>query len=427
LLAHNRSNESADKGLGQAVSIFLSTFLVSSNPLRCRAMQHQLNRRSFLIAGGLTALASTRVLGANDTLRVGVIGAGGRMRDLLNAADKAGGYQLVAVSDVYAPHRDAIKQRSNGLATTHVNYHAVLEQPLDAILIASPDHWHVRMAVDALAAGKDVYLEKPVTHSLEEGATLTRAVRSGKQLLQCGMQQRSWSHFRDAVDLIQGGSLGRIPQVRTYWWQNYLASTPRPTIDIQSLDWKQWLGGAPEQPFSEEKFQRWRWFWNFGGGAMTDLFTHWIDVVHWAMKADQPSEAQILAHKYIFEQWDCQDTLQAALRYPTFDVVYEGSMASSIDDGGLEFRGTEGTLKLNRGGFTLHREGVPAKDNPVVRADSFRDGTISHMQNFFDCIKSRQDPSAPVETGVAAARAGHIANLAYRRGGQIAWPQKSAS
>jgi predicted dehydrogenase len=388
------------------------------------AMTHRLDRRSFIIAGGLTALASTRVLGANDTLRIGVLGAGGRMNDLLSAADKVGGYQIVAVSDVYAPRRDAIKLRSNDQATTHVNYHEVLEKQLDAIFIASPDHWHVRMAVDALSAGKDVYLEKPVTHTLEEGAALTRAVRSGKQILQCGMQQRSWSHFRDAVDLIQGGSLGRVSQVRTYWWQNYLAWSSHKAIDTQALDWKQWLGG-PDQPFTEDKFNLWRWYWNFGGGAMTDLFTHWIDVVHWAMKSDQPKDVQILADKYVFEHWDCPDTVQAALRYPGFDVVYEGMMSSSIDDGGLEFRGTEATLKINRGGFTVHREGVPGKNNPVLRADSFEDGTISHMQNFFDCIKSRKEPNAPVETGVAAARAGHIANMAYHHGGQIAWPLKS--
>jgi predicted dehydrogenase len=389
------------------------------------AMTYRLDRRSFIIASGLTALASSRVLGANDTLRVGVIGAGGRMGDLLNAADKVGNYQIVAVSDVYGPRRDAIKQRSNGVATAHVNYHEVLEQQIDAVLIAAPDHWHVRMAVDALAAGKDVYLEKPVTHTLEEGATLTRAVRSSNRILQCGMQQRSWSHFRDAVDLIQGGSLGRVPQVRTYWWQNYLASWQPKPVDTQALDWKQWLGGAPDQPFSEEKFYRWRWFWDFGGGAMTDLFTHWIDVAHWAMRSDQPREAQMLGDKYIFEQWDCPDTVQAALRYPGFDVVYEGMMASSIDDGGLDFRGTEATLKLTRGGFGVYHEGVAGKDNPVVKAESFRDGTISHMQNFFECIKTRKEPNAPVETGVAAARAGQIANLAYRRSGQITWPAKT--
>jgi len=116
----------------------------------------------------------------------------------------------VAVSDAYGPHRDAIKERSNGLASTHLDYREVLEKDIDAVIIASPDHWHVTMAVDALKAGKDVYLEKPVTHTIEEGATLTRAVRSSKQILQCGMQQRSWTHFRDAVDLIQAGSLGKV-------------------------------------------------------------------------------------------------------------------------------------------------------------------------------------------------------------------------
>jgi predicted dehydrogenase len=349
------------------------------------------------------------------------------MRQLLDAADKVGPYQIVAVSDVYTPHRDAVKERSNGVATAHLDYREVLERDIDALLIASPDHWHVRMAIDALAAGKDVYLEKPVTHTIEEGATLTRAVRSSKQILQCGMQQRSWTHFRDAVDLIQAGSLGRIPQVRTYWWQNYHRDWAPKPIDLQVLDWKLWLGSTPDQPFSEEKFNHWRWFWNFGGGAMTDLFTHWIDVVHWAMKSDQPREAQMLADKYVFDQWDCPDTVHAAFRYPGFDVGYEGMMNSSIDGGGLEFRGTEATLKIDRSGFAVYRESVENGQNPVLTEHSFRDGTITHMENFFECIKTRKEPNAPVEAGVAAARAGQLGNLAYRHGGQIAWPPKTSA
>jgi predicted dehydrogenase len=283
------------------------------------------------------------------------------------------------------------------------------------------------MAVDAIAAGKDVYLEKPVTHTLEEGATLTHALRSSKQILQCGTQQRSWPHFRDAVDIIQGGGIGRVVQVRTYWWQNYnrnWASGAKP-IDTQLLDWKSWLGGAPDQEFSMEKFSHWRWFWNFGGGAMTDLFSHWIDVVHWAMKSDTPQNAFMLGDKHIFDQWDCPDTIQAAFRYPGFNVVYEGMMASSIDDGGLEFRGTEATLKVDRNGFAVYREGVTRDQNPVASGHSFRDGTIAHMENFFDCVKTRKDPNAPVEAGVAAARAGHIGNHAYLHGGTTAWPAKA--
>jgi hypothetical protein len=138
------------------------------------------------------------------------------------------------------------------------------------------------------------------------------------------------------------------------------------------------------------------------------------------MKSDQPRDVQMLGDKYVFEQWDCPDTVQAALRYPGFDVVYEGMMASSIDDGGLEFRGTDATLKINRSGFGVFHEGVPSKDNPVLKADSFRDGTIPHMENFFDCIKSRTEPNAPVEAGVAAARAGHLANQVYRHAGHAA-------
>ncbi|HZR65825.1 MAG TPA: Gfo/Idh/MocA family oxidoreductase [Terriglobales bacterium] len=381
-------------------------------------------RRSFLMASGMTALASARVFGANDTIRIGVIGAGRRMKNLLDAADKVGGCQIVAVSDVYGPYRDAVRERSNGLATTHLDYHEVLQKDLDAVIIATPDHWHVKIAVDALSAGKDVYLEKPVTHAFNEGQTLTRAVRSGKQILQCGMQQRSWTHFRDAVDLIQSGSLGRVTQVRTYWWQNYNRDWPEKPVDQQALDWKAWLGSAPDQPFSQEKFFQWRWYWNFGGGAMTDLFTHWIDVANWAMKTELPEKAFMLADKRVFQNWDCPDTIQAGFRYPGFDVVYEGMMASSIDDGGLEFRGTDATLKINRGAFSVYREDAPRDQNPVLTARSYRDGTIEHMQNFFECVRSRKEPNAPVEAGVAAAGAGHIGNLAYNHGGQITWPPK---
>jgi hypothetical protein len=145
------------------------------------------------------------------------------------------------------------------------------------------------------------------------------------------------------------------------------------------------------------------------------------------MKSDQPRDAQMLADKYVFDRWDCPDTIQAAFRYPGFDVIYEGMMNSSIDDGGLEFRGTEATLKINRSSFSVYREHVHEGQNPVLTEHSFRDGTISHMENLFECIKTRKEPNAPVETGVAAARAGHIGNFAYRHGGQTVWPPKVSS
>ena len=388
-------------------------------------MTPTLDRRHFLIAGGLTALASTRAFGANDRLRIGVIGAGGRMRGLLNSAENTGvPFEIVSVCDVYTPRREEVKSRTSAAAaTTCVDYNDVLnDKSIDAVIIATPDHWHVRVARAALAAGKDVYLEKPVTHTLEEGEALLKSVRSSRQILQCGMQQRSWPHFRNAVDLIQGGALGQVTQVRTYWWQNYGSNwVPKP-VDAAQLDWKQWLGGAPDQPFTLEKYSHWRWYWSFGGGAMTDLFAHWIDVVQWAMKADQPTMALMLGDKYVFKDWECPDTIQAAFRYPGFDVVYEGMMSSSIDDGGLEFRGKEATLKINRSGMSIFHENVKGDRNPVLKEESVEDGTTPHMANFFDCIKTRKEPNAPVETGIAAARAGHVGNLAYHRGGVTAWP-----
>jgi len=385
------------------------------------------NRRTFLLATGMTALASRSAFGANQRLRLGVIGAGGRMKSLLNAAEASGvDFEIVAVCDVYAPNREQVKTRPSATnATLHNDYHEVIDNKgIDAVLIATPDHWHVRIATAALAAGKDVYLEKPVNHTIEEGETLRKAVRGSKHILQCGMQQRSWPHFRNAVALIQGGALGRVAQVRTYWWQNYAVSwVPKP-VDLAQLDWKQWLGGAPDQPYDAEKFFRWRWYWNFGGGAMTDLFAHWIDVVHWAMKAETPSMATMLGDKYVFTNWECPDTIQAAFRYPGFDVVYEGMMSSSIDDGGLEFRGTDATLKLSRSGMTVWHENVKGTQNPILKEDTFRDGTNDHMLNFFHCLESRKEPNAPVEAGIAAANVGHIGNLAYKSGGLTAWPPR---
>ena len=270
---------------------------------------------------------------------------------LLDSADKTGvPFDIVSVSDVYAPRRDEVKTRQNATnAATCMDYNQVLDdKSIDAVIIATPDHWHVRIAVAAIAAGKDVYLEKPVTHTLEEGDTLRKAVRSSKQILQCGMQQRSWTHFRDAVDLIQGGSLGQITQVRTYWWQNYGSNwVPKP-IDAAQLDWKQWLGGAPDQPFSSREISSLALVLELRR-RRHDRPLHPLDRRRAVGHEIRPAQRRLNARRQMRVQtWDCPDTIQAAFRYPGFDVVYEGMMSSSIDDGGLEFRGTEATLKINR-------------------------------------------------------------------------------
>jgi len=387
----------------------------------------QNNRRQFLFAGAaLAAFSRAKVLGANDRVRIGAIGAGGRMRGLLDCLNKIGGNEIVAVCDVYEPRRQQVREKFAPDATEYLDYRQILDRnDVDAVVIASPDHWHVPMTLDAVAAGKDVYLEKPVTHSLEEGPQLVKAVRDAGRVVQVGMQQRSWEHFRTAAEMVAGGKLGRVTLIRTYWFQNYLRSGP-PQIETAKLDWKRWLGSAPDQPFDPNRFSTWRWYWDFGGGALTDLFTHWVDVVHWAMNSDTPQIAQTLGNRYAF-QWECPDTIQASFQYPNFMTIYDGTMVASLEDGGLVFRGTDGEMRLDRSRLTVYAE--PERPSwsgklpePIVDIPSKEDGTPAHMRNFLECVRSRREPNAPVEAGVAAARAAHLGNLAWKNGARVTWP-----
>ena len=386
------------------------------------------NRRTFLIAGAaITALSQSRVAGANNRIRIGAIGTGGRMRELMNALARDPDHEVVALCDVYEPRRKQARERFAPDAKEHADYRELLDRhDIDAVVIASPDHWHVPMTIDAVASGKDVYVEKPVTHSLEEGPKLVKAVRDSGRIVQTGMQQRSWEHFQTAVEMVRAGKLGKITLVRTYWFQNYLRRGPRPKIELDKLDWKRWLGSAPDQPFDVDRFTTWRWYWDFGGGALTDLFTHWVDVVHWAMASDTPQLAQALGNRYAFSNWDCPDTIQASFQYPNFMTIYDGSMVCSLEDGGLVFRGTDAEMKLDRVRLAVIPEPNRAFSSgaapPSIEIPSKEDGTITHMRNFLDCVRTRKEPNAPVEAGVAAARAAHIGNIALKRGARVSWP-----
>ena len=171
-----------------------------------------------------------------------------------------------------------------------MDYREVLaRRDIDAVIVGSPDHWHVPMTMDAVAAGKDVYVEKPVSHSIEEGERVEKAVTASKQIVQVGYQQRSWDHFLAAREIVSSGKLGAITLVLTSWYQDYLSSLrQRPVIDPATVDWKRFLGSAPDQPFDALRCARWRWFWDFGGGHLTDLYSHYGDVVQWYMNQYSP-------------------------------------------------------------------------------------------------------------------------------------------
>ncbi len=383
------------------------------------------DRRQFIKAAALATAASySRILGANDRVRVGGIGTGGRCQYLLGLLNKLGGNQIVAVCDVYEPRRLEAREKVAPEAREFTDHRKVLEQAdIDAVVIGAPDHWHVPMAIDAVRAGKDVYVEKPVTHRIEEGEPLLRAVAESKRVVQTGMQQRSWPHFQQAREIVAGGGLGQVTIIRTYWYQNHLLGrATREPIDSSKLDWKAFLGSAPDQPFDAERYRNWRWFYDFGGGSLTDLFLHWVDVAHWCMGSDTPIDAQAMGGKYVIPEWQWPDTVNAAFHYPgNFIVNFDCSLMGFLEGGGLVFHGTKALMRLHRGGLDVYPEQpkyteLPDLQNVAQEAKSTHDGTLDHVRNFLDCVRSRNTPNAPVAVGVAAARAGHLGNLALRGG-----------
>jgi predicted dehydrogenase len=382
------------------------------------------NRRDFLRNSAiLTALSTSRILGANERVRIAGLGTGGRCSYLLGLASKAGA-EIVALCDVYEPRRLAAQEKLAPTARAdYVDYRAVLDRKdVDAVIIGSPDHWHVAMTLDAIHSGKDVYVEKPVSHTIAEGERLEKAVGGSRQVVQVGYQQRSWEHFQAGREVVASGKLGKITLILASWYQDYL-SRPRGAspVDTQKLNWKRFLGSAPEQPFDPLRFTEWRWFWDFGGGHLTDLYSHYGDVIQWYMGQDSPKTAQAMGGRNTLPAFECPDTINAAYEYPGFNVVYDGSLVGSLEGGNIVFRGSNAMMKINRDGFAVYPERVVPFEKtqypePVIAMRSLGDGTVDHIKNFLDCVRSRKTPNADVRSAVAAARAAHLGNLAYRKG-----------
>ena len=381
-------------------------------------------RRDFLkSAFGAAASSQSRILGANDRIRLAGLGTGGRCRYLLGLANRIGGCEIAAVCDVYEPRRAEAREKLAPEAREIADYRAVLDRKdIDAVIIGSPDHWHVPMSIDSVRAGKDVYVEKPVSHKMDEGLALIQAVEQTGRILQVGYQQRSWDIFRLGFELVRGGRLGQVTMAESHWYQDYIRNFGKlGPVETAKLDWKRFLGPAPDQPFDPRRFLQWRWYWDFGGGALTDLYSHWGDVIHWYLGEDSPLAATAQGAKLYHKHWDCPDTIAAAWQYPSYTASYNGTLVGHLEGGTLVFRGSEGMMRITREGLALYPEGVLAAERtnypePVVTARSTGDGTIEHVRNFFDCIRSRKPPNSGVRSAVASARAAHLGNEAYRKG-----------
>lgn len=403
----------------------------------------------------LSARSFANVLGANDRVQIGVMGTGGRALQLMDHLIKkptgpvqggilqwktkpVEGAQFVAVADVYEPHRNQAAARAGSNPAKFADYRKLLDQKdVEAVIIAAPDHWHKQMLVDALAAGKDVYVEKPVTHSVKEGPEEIQAVEKSGRIVQTGTQQRSWPHYVQGKGIVASGALGVVRLVEAFWFMNYgvrgIGNHPTSEAAPANLDWKAWLGSAPAQPFDERKFRIWRQFWDFGGGNLADLMTHAIETIHWYMDCDTPKSATGIGHTY---DWplECPDHLSCTLDYPTgFLVTYSGGHSFGMDFGSIIFRGSKATLEISRAALAVYEEdrgrGWPKfnqterrwRPEPKIYVESDHEGTSDHLRNWLECIRTRHEPNAPIKVGVAAARAAHIGNAALRRGKKVEW------
>ncbi len=364
----------------------------------------------------MTAASYSRVLGANDAVRLGVIGCGGRGIGVMGTFQKNPTVRVTAVCDVYGERIDRARQRA-AEARSFQDHRKLLEsKEVDAVLIATPDHWHTETAIDALNAGKDVYVEKPLTLTIEEGPRIVKAARVNNRVCQVGMQQRSGSHYIQAKqEYIKTGKLGKITLARTWWHGNsaHLQKAPASLRERPSnLDWARYLGPVKWRDWDPQQYYNFRAYLDFGGGQVTDLFTHWIDVVHMFLDQDNPVSAVAAGGVYHYKDGrTAPDTIHVLLEYPAeWTATFEATLAPGITGAGVEFCGTQGRLLITRGRF----EFTPAERGAKpIEVKAERDQTIEHVENFLDCVRSRKLPNGDVYIGHRSAMASHLGNIAY--------------
>lgn len=375
-----------------------------------------------VIGTGITLSAASwkKVLGANDRVSLGIIGTGDRGSVLMNHFLKEPDVEIVALCDVYENALNQAKEKAEGKAKTYGEYRDLLAtKEVDAVLITTPDHWHMQMSVDACNAGKDIYVEKPLTWAWQEGHKIIDAVKANKRVLQVGLQQRSGAHFAEAKrEFIDSGKIGKIAYVRTYW-HGTSAHLRKPNFTEQpaGLDWKKWLGSAKYRPFNAHQFYNWRAYFDFGGGQIGDLFNHWIDVVHWYLGDDLPIAATAAGGVFHYKDGrNAPDTISIQLEYPkewmaTFDatLVVPGSRG-----GAIEFIGTGGKLVIDREMYRFQpaiQRGQPPAEPITGKAQIALE--TEHVRNFVACVKSRKTPNSDVVSGHRSALASNLGKIAY--------------
>jgi len=401
-----------------------------------------MRRRELLGAAG--AGLGSKALGVADRVHLGLIGCGGRGRYLAELARAIPGVEIAALCDVYAPNAARALPLAAPGAQSFGDFRRLLElKELDAVIVATPDHWHAIPAVLACEAGKDVYVEKPLAHNVREGRAIVEAARRHQRIVQAGTQHRSAEHFREAARIVQSGELGDVRFVRVW---NYSNLFPKgigiePDSDPpEGLEWDFYLGPAPAARFNRLRFLgTFRWFWDYAGGTVTDFGTHRFDTVHQIMGVDAPRTVSAAGGKLsLKDAGETPDVLQVTYEYPGFVLSYEACSlnahglggrtpgmryynAKGLEDrpNGMAFYGTNGALFADRIGYEIYPEG----DRIQSRRKNARDGTAGHLRNFIECVRTRQQPNAGPEAGHRATLVGHLGNIAFRTGRKLRWDE----
>ncbi len=404
---------------------------------------------SAALAGGaartLDAASQGRVPGANDRIRIGLIGCGGQGRADLDKAVRIKDVECIALCDVddgqaaRAANMVEVATTRKPASSTR-DFRKLLDmKELDAVIIGTPDHWHALPTIMACQAGKDVYVEKPLALSIGEGRVMVKAARKYDRVVQMGTQQRSAPHYRNAVEYVKSGALGKIRLVRAWAYLDWKGEIPvLPDSDPPpNVDYDMWLGPAPKRPFNKNRFHfTFRWYWDYSGGLMTDWGAHMIDIANWGMGIKAPQASVSVGGKYGYpdDAMQTPDTQQAIWDFPDlkFSMIWEHAVGigrgPEAREHGVAFHGNNGVLVIDRAGWEVYPETDAINKKRVFKMAGVPRTSAGnadyhgyHVQNFFDCMRSRQRPNSDVEIGHNSMIACHLANIAQRLGRRITW------
>lgn len=397
-----------------------------------------MNRKQFIkitsIAAASAFMPFSYALDSNKKLRVGLIGAHGMGWSDLNALLKQPGVQCTALCDV---DENVLEKRKAELAErgidvkTFVSHTEMLEGDwVDMVIIATPDHWHCLLLADAVRAGKHVYVEKPIGNSVQECETMVQTVENNASIVQVGQWQRSQQHFRDAIDFVHSGRLGKIRTVKAWSYVDWKTPIePKPDAAVpKGVDYDRWLGPATKRPFNPNRFHfEFRWFWDYAGGLMTDWGVHMLDYALLGMKVSDPISIMASGGKFANPEGasETPDTMNVVYEFADFNIQWEHAIGIGLGpygrNHGVAFIGNNGTLVLNRDGWEV----IPEKDRmAAVALQKPKDnGLDEHMKNFVQAIV-KEDKSilnAPIQAGAHIAIFSQMGNIAYRTGQKLYW------